>query len=57
MHVDAEQGSVFGFRPNLEKNPNTGASNAVASHSGEDGEPYVMGFVVIFFIHFFYLTL
>jgi hypothetical protein len=60
MHVNAKHGSVFGFKPNLKKNPNSGTSKAVASNGQEevpDSEPHDMGFVVFLFSFlFFYLT-
>lgn len=45
-HVNVEHGSVFGFRPNPNTNPNSGMSNTVASQSREkaqDSEPDAIG--------------
>ena len=60
IHVNAEHGSVFGFRPNVHKDPNSGMSAVLASHCQEeaqDPEPSAIGIVVIIFAFFSFLTL
>jgi hypothetical protein len=62
MLVDAEHGSAFGFRPNLERNSNSRTSNALAlaSHGQEEilnFEPDTLGFVIVVFFFLSFISL